>query len=410
MGRKEEVFDNKRFTLLKEKADHGYVFYRVDKDSEEKEEIEVYRQLGEEFQIPFEGEKVKQLIIEGFDEIPKSISNLGFGFFNKAINNFFKYKLSADVDTIIVSNSDVSQQLDKTLKINTDDLDNLASSINQEQRACEDTKRMLISNFLNKNFPDLKFQFKETNNNKDLILRNLNQKLLDQLTADDVEKIGKFYVDAANKYKRNDLVRRMLLGLQKNAQLLTLQEVIKNYEGLLEKNPLEKEWQDFFEENITLFDNRYITQLDKNNIAVGITKYPDLVLVDIYGYVDFYELKRSSTKLLKYDKDRKTYYWSTDMAMAIAQASDYLQKAKENAISFSKAIKDATSIDSEEGLEVSIVNPRAIIVAGVSDELSNDAMRHQFKNLRESLKDIEFLLYDELLQRLQNLLASVRVK
>jgi hypothetical protein len=269
---------------------------------------------------------------------------------------------------------------------------------------------MLISSFLNKHFPELQFQIKTTNNNKNLILRNLNKRLIEQLTADDIERFGRFYIDAAQKYKRHDLVRRMLLDLQRSAQLLTLQDVIKKYESLLDQNPLEKTWQDFFDENITLFDNRYITKLDKKNIATGITKYPDLVLVDIYGYIDFYELKRSKMPLLKYDDSHKTYYWSKEMAMTIAQAADYLQKAKENSLSFAKAIKDETSANDEEGLTVSIVNPRAIIVAGCSQDLRNDKMKHQFKNLRESLKDIDFLLYDELLERLKNLLVSVKVK
>lgn len=54
-----------------------------------------------------------------------------------------------------------------------------------------------------------------------------------------------------------------------------------------------------------------------------------------------------------------------EMSMAIAQTSDYLQKAKENGHSFSQAIKNATSIDGDKGLEINIINPRAIIVAGV---------------------------------------------
>ncbi|WP_160160805.1 Shedu immune nuclease family protein [Legionella sainthelensi] len=405
-----KIRENKRFTLFKEKVDNTYIFYRLDKDSKEKERIEAYKQNGKQFNIPFEGEKIKHLILDDFDEFPQSISDLGFGFTNKTINNFFKYKFSQSIDTIIISKNSTSEQKNNIIQINISDLDKLTSFINQEQKACEDTKRILISNFLNEHFPNLSFKYKETNNNKELILRNLNQKLLEQLTADDIEIIGQFYIDAANKYKRKDLVRRMLLGLQKSAQLLTLQEVIKEYEALLKKNPLEKEWQTFFEKNITLFDNRYITQLEQKNIALGLTKYPDLVLVDIYGYIDFYELKKSNAKLLQYDKSHKTYYWSTEMSMAIAQTSDYLQKAKENGPAFAHAIKNATSIEGEKGLEISIINPRAIIVAGVSTDLTNTAMRNQFKNLRESLKDIEFLLYDELLQRLQNLLANIKIK
>jgi len=410
MSYKKKVRDGKRFVLLKEKQGNTLSFFRQDKEDKNKEILPIYDLCGNQIRYGYDGIKVKTLLFEGFKELPPVVSDIGFGFENRSINKFFRFKFDKPINTIIISETERSQEGKGSITINLEDLEALSKAINQEQRACEDTKRTLISNFLNQHYPALKYQQKETNNNKDLILRNLNKKLIDQLTADDVERIGQFYVDAAQKYKRHDVVRRMLLDLQKNAQLLTLQEVIKQYEVLLASNPLESEWQKFFDEYITLFDNRYITKLDQKNIATGIVKYPDLVLVDIYGYVDFYELKRSSTKLLQYDKSHKTYYWSNDMSMAIAQASDYLQKAKENGTNFAKAIKSETSADGEGGLEISIVNPRAIIVAGQSSDLTNDKMRHQFKNLREGLKNIEFLLYDELLHRLQNLLDSVRVK
>jgi hypothetical protein len=129
--------------------------------------------------------------------------------------------------------------------------------------------------------------------------------------------------------------------------------------------------------------------------------------VDIYGYIDFYELKKSGMSLLQFDTSHKTYYWSKDMSMTIAQVSDYLQKARENASIYAKTIKEETGNDQAEGIEVNIIRPRAIIVAGNKSELNTEKKMNHFKNLRESLKDIEFLLYDELLERLKNLLNSI---
>ena len=94
--------------------------------------------------------------------------------------------------------------------------------------------------------------------------------------------------------------------------------------------------------------------------------------------------------------------------MVIAQVSDYLQKARENASSYSSTIKTETASDSVEGLDVNIIHPRGIIVAGTKKELNTPKKRNHFKNLRESLKNIEFVLYDELLDRLKNLLNSLK--
>jgi hypothetical protein len=139
-----------------------------------------------------------------------------------------------------------------------------------------------------------------------------------------------------------------------------------------------------------------------------LTKYPDIVLVDIYGYIDFYELKKSSTPLLSYDKSHKTWFFSKDVSMVISQASDYLQKAKDNSLSYSKTIKEETATEEVDGLEVSIINPKVIIVAGSRSQLNTQKKLNHFKNLRDSLKDIEFILYDELLDRLRNLLDSIK--
>lgn len=57
---------------------------------------------------------------------------------------------------------------------------------------------------------------------------------------------------------------------------------------------------------------------------------------------------------------------------------------------------------------MNIVSPKAIVVAGTRNQLDTDIKSKQFKNLRESLKDIEFISYDELLHRLKNLIDHIQ--
>lgn len=408
---KEQFQETKKLILFEEKVGDKKVVYRQHKEDEEKELVKIYEQKGKDYFFDYDGQTIKQIELRDFEEIPYLFSSFGYGFSDNTVNSFFRFQFDDKrINKIIISEEIESKKVRKTLFLNLNDLSALISSTNQEQRACNDTKKILIKNFLVDIFPEIAFDYKETNNNKKLILRNLNQKLIDQLTADDIEKIGDFYVDASKKYKRADLVKRMTFGLQKNAQILTLQEIIAKYESLLKENPPESSWQKFFDEYITLFDTRYAHKINYKNIATGITKYPDLVLVDIYGYIDFYELKKSSTPLIQYDSSHKTWYWTKDVSMVIAQATDYLQKSKENAISYTKAIKEETETESEEGIDVNIINPRVIIVAGSTKELNTTKKLNHFKNLRESLKDIEFVLYDELLERLKNLLDKIKIK
>lgn len=405
------IRETDKLLLFTEKKKGVFSLYRQNKDDEEKNFIKVYDLKKKNIYYPFEGTSIKEIVFLNTKELPKFISPFGFGFSERALNNFFRFKFEDDkIIKIVIADDKAYKKADNELLLILSELESLLSSINQEQRACNDTKTILITNYLVSKYPSISFDHKETNNNKDLIFRNLNSKLIEKLTAEDVDNLGKFYVEAANKFSRPDIVKRMIISMQKNAQLVTLQEVIKNYEKLLKDNPPESSWQEFFNNYITLFDSRYAHKLDYKNITTGITKYPDLVLVDIYGYIDFYELKKSGMPLLQFDSSHKSFYWSKELAMTIAQASDYLQKAKENSISYAKTIKEETATAESDGIDVNIINPRAIIVAGTKDELNTVKKRHHFKNLRESLKDIEFVLYDELLDRLKNLLNTIKLE
>ncbi|MBK8850498.1 MAG: DUF4263 domain-containing protein [Saprospiraceae bacterium] len=404
--------ETKKILIFEETTSKKKIYFRQLKEDEKAEKVKIYEQQNDTFSYILEGgNSISEITFQGYETLPTIISPFGFGFEEKSMTNFFKYKLenSGYTKIFIADNLPQTRKKKDTLYFTLADLEELKSSIGQEQRACNDTKTILVKNFLKDKYPALNFDYTETNNNKELVLRNLNTKLIQQLTSDDIENLGKFYVEASKKYSRPDIVKKMIKGLQKNAQLLTLQEVINKYEKLLKDNPAESAWQDFFNEYITLFDNRYYQKINYKNIALGITKYPDLVLVDIYGYLDFYELKKADTKLLEYDKDHKTYYWSKNLSMVVAQVADYLQRARENSIAYAKAIKEQTATEDFTGIEVSIINPRAIIVAGNSKELNTTQKQNHFKNLRESLKDIEFVLYDELLDRLKNLLEMIKI-
>jgi hypothetical protein len=405
-----QIRETEKLLIFEEVKAETTTIYRQHKEDNEKQLVKVYSFKNDIFNYAFDGQSIKKIVFKGFKELPSLISTYGYGFAEKALNSFFRFKFESSViDTLIISEALIDKKRANELILYLPDLEDLQTSINQEQRACNDTKSILIKNYLVSKYPELQFDHKETNNNKDLIFRNLNSKLLEKMTADDVEKLGQFYVEAANKFSRPDIVKRMVIGLQKNAHLVSLQEIIKIYEKLLSDDPAESIWQKFFNTYITLFDNRYACKLDYKNIATGITKYPDLVLVDIYGYVDFYELKKSGMPLLQYDGNHKTFYWSKEISMTIAQVSDYLQKAKENSVSYAKTIKEETSIEGSESLDVSIISPRAIIVAGTTNELNTAKKKHHFKSLRESLKDIDFVLYDELLDRLKNLLNLIKL-
>jgi hypothetical protein len=62
----------------------------------------------------------------------------------------------------------------------------------------------------------------------------------------------------------------------------------------------------------------------------------------------------------------------------------------------------AADINRERGIEVRVVRPRAVVILGDSEQLDSDIKREDFRILRMSMKNIEIILYDELLDRLKN--------
>ena len=95
--------------------------------------------------------------------------------------------------------------------------------------------------------------------------------------------------------------------------------------------------------------------------------------------------------------DRGNYYWHADTVKAIIQAEKYLYASERKAIMLSEDIKRETNEN------VDVVKPKTYLIIGTSSQLVNDNMKNDFRILRESLKNIEIILYDELLERFKNL-------
>lgn len=237
---------------------------------------------------------------------------------------------------------------------------------------------------------------KSLNLSKKVFMDNLREGIKNDLTVEDVQKLGDFYIEASTKFVRKHVKEKLLVDLQDKTKIIALESLMNEYKELLEEEPGESKWQKFFEKYITILDSRYIKILDKNNISTYTTKKPDLILLDLYNFIDIYELKKTNTNLLDYDANHKNYFWHKDIAQVISQAEKYVRKAEENSSALIREIKD------DCGVEVEIIKPKAIVVAGHSKYLNSKDKLNDFKLLRESLKNITFILYDEFYKQLEN--------
>ncbi len=180
-----------------------------------------------------------------------------------------------------------------------------------------------------------------------------------------------------------------------------LDDVIREFAANLQKKTLDEQvWQAFLRDKVFRFMASYVTSIEKQNISLDVS-YPDFVLVDVYGFVDIFEIKRHELALLAFDGSHETYYWKPDIAMAISQIENYIDKIVTSADEYVRTIRRKKHID------IRVVRPRGYIIAGTSSGFSSEKESEDFRKLGASLKNITFILYDELLESLRNLRSKL---
>lgn len=192
----------------------------------------------------------------------------------------------------------------------------------------------------------------------------------------------------------------LIRDTKKVTDRIFLDDVIKEFEEKLRKHTNEKDWQDFLKNKVFPFIATYVTSVEKQNVSIAVS-YPDFVLVDVYGFIDVFEIKRHETELLAFDDSHDNYYWKPEIAQAISQIENYIDAIMRNSAEYARAIRRKKHVD------IKVIRPRGYIVAGSSKQFESEKEVEDFRMLGSSLKNISFILYDELLERLKNLRAKL---
>ncbi len=102
----------------------------------------------------------------------------------------------------------------------------------------------------------------------------------------------------------------------------------------------------------------YIRPVEKMNVAVGSTKFPDFALVTHDNYLDILEIKKPDTVILREHKSRGNYHWDIEISRAIIQVENYLEHISNQAAQVRSFVKE------RYGLELKIVRPRGLFLQG----------------------------------------------
>lgn len=200
-----------------------------------------------------------------------------------------------------------------------------------------------------------------------------------------------------------------VLPTKTSFDLLYVESLVKAYKRLLNKKTastsLEAGWQKFFSKHLLYFNFGYVDKFEKHLIFGDVVvNIPDFILLNSFSYIDVFEIKTHLTSLLSFDRGRKNFYWSAEAAKAISQAENYLYSMHTHSETIINNLRKRYGVQSIE-----IVRPSVYIIASTKKNLAGaDTMtkyrgglavklQNDFRRLNNSLKDIKFILYDELL-------------
>ncbi len=365
----------------------------------------------------YQYDKLKEITFLGFTSLPSGFKTDGTGFTRGGSRMLFSLynKLQSLFDLYIVKSGKsiienkngrfrvVINYIDfKTLK---DHISKISSEKNKEMNEA-------TSFYMNKFFPDVfdipEVKVEDISLYKRDELSNLLEKqgIMENLTRKDTEKLQEFYSTMLHMKASGKPTKQKLFQLAENksiSEVIYIEKVLQQFEERLKKSHQESSWQAFLKDYILLFNSSYTKLLEKQSIALG-GKYPDFILVDMYNYLDIYEIKTPQTNLLKFDSSRGNYYWDTEIGKAISQVENYIHTINETAPLLIKTIKD------KYGMDIRVVKPRGFIIAGESSQLTEVKMKDDLRLLSGSLKNIDIILYDDFLNNMKNFMKKIDTK
>lgn len=217
------------------------------------------------------------------------------------------------------------------------------------------------------------------------------------LSRDTIKKLSSEDKDVLNQILPEFLKTEAMSSLAiKAVEIDSLRRLADEFRTELANRHAESWWQNYIQARILIMQQGYIRPIEKMNVAIGNTKYPDFALVTHDNYLDILEIKKPDTPILKLDSSRGNFHWDVEISRAIIQVENYLEHIANNAAQVRSFIKDTYD------LELKVVRPRGFILGGHSAEFASQKQRDDFRLLSHGLKNVMVITYDELLVRLEN--------
>ncbi len=184
-----------------------------------------------------------------------------------------------------------------------------------------------------------------------------------------------------------------------------LVELLKREEGVSEQV-----WQEQIHGLLRLLYPKYIAGI-REIVIKGVDRHdkrPDFLLVDANGYIDILEIKKPSVQLLtKQSSYRNNYVPVRDLAGAIQQIEKYIYCLNAWGKDGEQNLQKQLGSKLPSSVTPKVVNPQGILLLGRSKDF-NQQQKTDFELIKRQYKHIaEIMTYDDLLQRIDNIIAAL---
>lgn len=346
---------------------------------------------------------LSEILIEGFKRLPDDFSENGY--IKQGVQYYLNKKLEKKSISKFIISKDKWNSLQKLprkrtymLVLNYSSFKTLRENFLVINNQSTRNKNDILDSFFFNLFPET---FEEnTRSSKSQyrsVVSNLNPSIIEHFTPDDLAEFERFTTELLEKKYQSDNYKFLQLTRTKiKVDSIAIDRILNEFQHNLENDISENLWGKYLKKNLFLLDSKYVKILPELNVILRGSRNVDFGMIDSKGYLDIFEIKKPNTPLLSSETDRGNYYWHSSTVKAIVQAEKYLFNAERKAGSLAEDIRR------EEKVFVKVVKPRAILITGHSSQLDNDEKKDDFKVLRQSLKNVEIILYDELLEGLEN--------
>lgn len=184
-----------------------------------------------------------------------------------------------------------------------------------------------------------------------------------------------------------------------------------------ERRTLESCWQLYFDRYLRIllmnYKEFYSQIVFKKMEGYEKETRPDFLAVDIYNNIDIIEIKTHRTILFRKEKGRDSYYPSHDLNKSIFQLTKYMDLKSENIDTstienkYTKSLIDNDKIYRPRG--ILIISSRDHITSGQANDELTARLEKEIKKLKTTYSNIDIVLFDELIQNLENYVAYLDV-